>query len=197
MSNANAPDWRQEAALGLPHGSVRALLALTITAGIWIWLLYRPDAAVPTCLRDLMFIIMGYYFAARARAEPAGGPPPLYLPRGSVRTLLVVGFLCIGAVLFRQHHLASAGRPNAAAVTLILVGGFLLGAVASRVSPRKIPRFFEDIRAVASLAAGGLLLLLVFGIVSASRLGIEEFLLRHDVEDILAALVGFYFGSRS
>ena len=73
-------------AFGLPGGSVRALLAMTIFGGIWAWMWLHPDTEIPAYVRDLMFIIMGHYFAARHRAGTEIGPPPLYLPRGSVRT---------------------------------------------------------------------------------------------------------------
>lgn len=197
MNPTTTSDWRKEAALGWPHGSVRALLALIIAAGIWGWLLYRPDVAIPSHLRDLMFIILGHYFAARSRSEPAGGPPPLYLPRGAVRMLLMLGFLCTGVVLFRQARLGSLTAPNSAAVTLVLVAGFMIGVLVNHLPVRRVPRWLEDLRALASLAAGGMLLLLVFGLLAAPRLGIEQFLLDHSVEELLAAVVGFYFGSRS
>src|SRR5882724_10592291 len=80
-------DWRRLHALGLPAGSVRALLAVLIFATTWGLLVLKPTQEVPGYLRDLLFIIMGHYFAARRRSGPAEepGPPPLYLPRGSVR----------------------------------------------------------------------------------------------------------------
>src|SRR5262245_51752111 len=108
-------NYRREAALGLPHGSVRALLALMIAAGIWTWLLLRPETIAPPYLRDLMLIIMGHYFAARARTGPADGPPPLYLPRGSVRVILMLGFVGVGVWLFHEHRLLLSGGPSQAA----------------------------------------------------------------------------------
>lgn len=191
--------WRKDAALGLPHGSVRALLALLITAGIWAWLYKRPDMEVPSYLRDLMFIIMGHYFASRhaPSSNEVGGPPPLWLPAGSVRTILVGGFLFIGAFLFWQHRIITAGHLNNAAVTLILVVGFMLGVFLQKITPKHMPRYVEDTRAIVSLAAGVLLLLMVFGIIAAPNNRLEAILTRIKIEDILAALVGFYFGSRS
>src|SRR4051812_273389 len=94
INDPQAPvDWRRLHALGLPSGSVRALLAVAIFATTWGLLLFRPAQEVPDYLGDLLFIIMGHYFAARNRPardrEP--GPAPLYLPRGSVRLILVLG----------------------------------------------------------------------------------------------------------
>src|SRR6516165_11514170 len=83
-------DWRKVHALGLPSGSIRALLAILVFATVWCSVLMRPTREIPDYLGDLLFIIMGHYFAARRRAaaEPEPGPPPLFLPRGSVRLLL-------------------------------------------------------------------------------------------------------------
>ena len=190
-------DYRREAALGLPHGSVRALLALCISTSIWTWMVLRPEVAVPAYLRDLMFIIMGHYFAARSYAKATGGPPPLYLPRGSVRAILMLGFVAVGGWLYREHRLMSPGGPTQAAFALILVGGFMLGVVVEHLFPRHIPRVIEDARAICSLFAGVGILLLVLAIFFMPHSGIEEFLLQHNIAEVLAGIVGFYFGSRS
>ena len=53
--------------LGLPEGSVRALLALMVFGTIWALLLIHEDKPepVPLYLYYLMFLILGSYFAAR------------------------------------------------------------------------------------------------------------------------------------
>src|SRR5262245_59920448 len=96
-------DWRTVHALGLPSGSIRALLAILIFGTIWAPLLTQPGAEIPAYLRDLLFIIMGHYFAARhlAPEDPEPGPPPLFLPRGSVRFLLIAGSIAVAVILFR------------------------------------------------------------------------------------------------
>src|SRR4051812_49339484 len=89
--------WRRLHARGLPAGSIRALLALAIFATTWGLLVLKPSQEVPVFLRDLLFIIMGHYFAARRRTETAQevGPPPLFLPHGSVRLLLIAGCVAV------------------------------------------------------------------------------------------------------
>ena len=209
------PHWRKLHAFGLPAGSIRALLAVAIFAGIWVWLWWRPDQEVPQYLQNLMFIIMGHYFAARAKASagPEAGPPPLFLPRGSVRLLLVAGFFTVAGLLIYQHRLVvqdpdtAAPRLNHAGVTLILVFGFLLGVVLARVadwfSPddRPPPRILEDVRAAVSLGAAVLMLVLMFNLWSVPETetlsSAQRFFVKYRVEDVLAAVVGFYFGSRS
>ena len=219
------PHWRKVHALGLPGGSVRALLAVAVCGAIWVWLWLRPEREVPRYLQDLMFIIMGHYFAARARsgAGPAGaasaeevGPPPLFLPRGTIRLLLVAGFLAVAGLLVYRHRLwvtdASGRLPrlNPAGVTLLLAIGFLVGVVlgkvrqwwADRRGGKPLPRVVEDVRAVVSLAAAGALLLIVFGLWSPEKgspalVEVKRFFANSHIEEVLAAVVGFYFGSRS
>jgi hypothetical protein len=211
--NSTIPvDWRTVHALGLPSGSIRALLAILVFGTVWALLLVQPGAEVPDYLRDLLFIIMGHYFAARHRTseDPESGPPPLFLPRGSVRFLLVAGSVAVAVLLFRRGQLNSLDH-NPGAVTLLLVGGFLLGVAMNaamswwRSRGHRPPRLVEDVRALLSMAAAGLLIFLVWNrplqLVPPGEIdrlippGIH--LGRFGPEHLLAAVVGFYFGSRS
>jgi hypothetical protein len=205
-------DWRRLHALGLPAGSVRALLALLIFATTWGLLVLKPTQEVPDYIRDLLFIIMGHYFAARRRSGPAEepGPPPLYLPRGSVRLFLVVGSIAVAVLLFRQGRL-TALEQNPGVVTLLLVGGFLLGVTLNSLSTwwrdrgHQTPRILEDLRALISVAAAVILVVLVWNhvLVLFPTDSVDALLTRRarfgrfGPEHILAAVVGFYFGSRS
>jgi hypothetical protein len=205
-------DWRTVHAWGLPAGSIRALLAILVFGTVWVLLLLRPDAEIPDYLGDLLFIIMGHYFAARHRAsgDPEPGPPPLFLPRGSVRFLLVVGSIAVAALLFRRGQLTALDR-NPGVVTLLLVGGFLLGVAMNaamswwRSRGHRTPRLVEDVRALVSVAAAGLLIFLVLNrlmlfvpTTQVDQLIPAEIHLGHlGAEHLLAAIVGFYFGSRS
>jgi hypothetical protein len=202
-------DWRKVNAFGLPAGSVRALLALMIFGAIWAWLLLRADFEVPQYLQNLLFIIMGHYFAARQTAGPQRepGPPPLFLPRGSIRLLLVGGFIVVAVLLFQQDRVWLEGEKiHRGVITLLLVAGFLLGVIVTRVyswwsGERRLARWLEDLRGALSLAAAILLLLLLFELVTLPDVGFLR-----DLKDLgqgegikggLAAVVGFYFGSRS
>ncbi len=205
-------DWRQVHAWGLPAGSVRALLAILVFGAVWTLLLVQPGAAIPDYLRDLLFIIMGHYFAARHRAaaDPEPGPPPLYLPRGSVRFVLIAGSIAVAVTLFRRGQLTALDE-NPGVVTLLLVSGFLLGVAMNAVMAwwrsrgHPTPRLVEDLRALVAVAAAGLLIFLVFSrllqVVPPSevdRLIPAGIHLGHlGPEHLLAAIVGFYFGSRS
>ena len=205
-------DWRRLHALGLPAGSVRALLALLIFGTTWGLLVVRPNQEVPDYIRDLLFIIMGHYFAVRRRSGPAEepGPPPMYLPRGSVRLLLVLGSATVAILLFRSGRLTSLDD-NPGVVTLLLIGGFLAGVALNTLATwwkergHHTPRIVEDLRAMISMVAAAILVILVWNQVVAlfptnsvdALLSSRVHLGRLGVEHVLAAVVGFYFGSRS
>ena len=205
-------DWRRLHALGLPAGSIRALLALLVFGTALGLLALRPAQEVPDYLRDLLFIIMGHYFAIRRRAghEVEPGPSPLYLPGGSVRFLLIAGCVAVGALLYSRGQLTSPGK-HPGVVTLWLVGGFLLGVALNALSgwvlgrDRRAPRIVEDVRALVSVAAALILVLMVWNRLAmvvppeqvAEALSPWFHLGKFRLEHALAAVVGFYFGSRS
>jgi hypothetical protein len=193
-------DWRKIHALGLPEGSVRAALAFGLFGTIWAMIVSRPDQDVPDYLRDLLFIIMGHYFAARKRVaivSPAG-PGALYLPRGTVRILLFAGFVVVGVVLFQQGRFVKP-MANPAVVTLMLVAGFLLGVLAARVGDmwtdrgHHVPRWVEDAKALLAIFAAVGLVLLTWNHLDAAQLHVGSY----GPEHLLGAVIGFYFGSRS
>ena len=178
----------------------------------WGLLIVRPNQEVPDYIRDLLFIIMGHYFAVRRRSGPAEepGPPPLYLPRGSVRLVLVVGSVAVAVLLFRRGQF-TALDDNPGAVTMLLIGGFLAGVALNTLATwwkergHHTPRIVEDLRAIISMAAAAILVILVWNHVVVlfptdsvdALLSPRVHLGRLGVEHVLAAVVGFYFGSRS
>jgi hypothetical protein len=184
-------------------------MALIVFGCLWAYLVLHPDREVPEYLRDLLFIILGHYFAVRSRqsAESAAGPPPLYLPRGTVRVLLAAGFVVTTVLLYRQGRLLAVAQ-NPAVVTLLLALGFILGVIMQQVwarltgGNRPLPRVLEDSRALVSLAATIFLVVLIWDQFAPQPLqwgldqrdlGLGKIRLPH----IAAAIVGFYFGSRS
>ncbi len=204
--------WKKTEPFGLPPGSVRAVLALIVSATIWALLAFRPAVEVPDSLRDLLFIILGHYFASRKRSsgDVASGPPPLWLPKGTIRLLLFAGFGGVAVLLARQGRL-STPSVNPGVVTLMLVAGFFLGVVAARLGEwlkekgHRVPRPIEDLRAFVAVAAAVGLMLLVFNrefgwlIPRHPELfdGSRWTLGRYGPEHLCSAIIGFYFGSRS
>jgi hypothetical protein len=209
-------DWRSMHALGLPAGSVRALLAVLVFATVWGMLLVRPSQEVPDYLRDLMFVIMGHYFATRKQTAAVAvpgeepGPPPLFLPRGSIRLVLAAGSVAVAAVLYQRGVLTRIDR-NPGVTTLLLVGGFLIGVILNaltgwwRARVKRTYRAIEDMQALAAMGAGVVLVALVwnrmFPIVPPDQVDAVfngwGHLGRLGPEHLLAAVIGFYYGSRS
>lgn len=201
-------------ALRLPEGSIRAILALLIVAAICLLMAMRPESRVPDYLGDLMFIILGHYFVARRRTTralaEASGPSPLFLPRGTIRLLIIFGFVAAGAWLYHHQRLTALGQ-NPGVWTLVLAAGFLVGVVIGRIGDwlrdrgRKVPAFIEDTKAILALLAGVLLLLLVWHHITplvsfkteSPLAPMRRMLGANAPERILSAIVGFYFGSRS
>ena len=83
-----------------------------------------------------------------------------------MRFLLIAGSIAVAVLLFRRGQLTSLDQ-NPGVVTLLLVGGFLLGVAMNAVMSwwrnrgHRTPRLVEDVRALLSVAAAGLLIFLV------------------------------------
>jgi len=192
-------DWRKIHALGLPAGSVRALLALGVDGTVSGLIIRDPAKPLPDHLESLLFVVIGHYFAARGQAvtNPDNGPPPLFLPRGSVRLLLIAALVTVGVLVFRQDGIQALRG----LFTLILAFAFLLGLLLARIARwvarrRTSPsRWFADLQAIVGLSAIGALALQVFiGVFPGPEsLGLGNL----GVEQGLAGLIGFYFGARS
>ncbi|MFO0619245.1 MAG: hypothetical protein U0414_42045 [Polyangiaceae bacterium] len=203
---AAAPETKIRHPLRLPRGSVRALLALCV-AGTTYWLVAHPSLlvgdALPPYLVGALPIVLAYYFAQRASgADPASparaGSRPLWLPGGTVRVLLAVGFfVAAGFYLFGVG--VSNVTQSKLAPFLFEVGIFLAGqlsrAVLERLTKGKPPApwrvLFDDVKAlVALLAAAGLVLVHT----------LPETALPESVRGVFAKVfplvISFYFGAR-
>jgi hypothetical protein len=90
------PPQRQP--LGLPRGSVRAVMILMILGTIVTLLAMPPEknVSVPVYLYYLLFLTTGSYFSNRGAApsrKVSREAAPLGLPRGSIRFLIIAAFL--------------------------------------------------------------------------------------------------------
>ena len=202
-------------ALGLPAGSIRALLALSVLGLLWLLALQpmpghgQPlgEVKLPTVFMDLqilMVLILASFFAAhghsiRAHLEQKS---PLGLPRGSIRFLLLTGYLGLAVFLFRTQPKFEYPSSSAVILLLVLISGFFVGHVATGgvriLCGGVLPFWFQDVQAwtalLAMLCMGVLLIIQLFINTSVS---LEQRIDLPFVEAILAALVGFYFGARS
>src|SRR5262245_7370799 len=79
--------------LGLPPGSVRALLSLIICGLFWVLILLPPEKAVPipVFLYFLLSLILVFFVAHGSTIGRASGSlrSPWHLPRGTFRVLIV------------------------------------------------------------------------------------------------------------
>jgi hypothetical protein len=208
-STAAPPQGYQRHALGLPAGSIRALLALGILGLLWLFVFrYDEGHKLPLefiYLQFLMLLILASYFTAHGKTigTHISLQSPLGLPSGVVRLLLMAGYLGLaGYMWYRGTYLFE--EPLTAPpllLIMLLLGTFFLGYVVTRfvnwVSGPTLPYIYQDLQAwvalLAMLIMGGLALLyLVNPTLDPSN---QPTLV--PVEAILAAVVGFYFGARS
>ena len=128
--------------LGLPIGSVRALLTLIVMAVVISRLARGLD--VDVLWIQTLLIALAHYFTSRrfvslppdviARLEQDGVVErelhPLFLPKNSIRTLIVLAFVGLTVYLYREQRLFH----NTQAVSLIgIVFAYLLGSLARTV----------------------------------------------------------------
>jgi hypothetical protein len=192
--------------LGLPAGSVRALLCLIIVSFLVIQT--ARGVRVDVVWSEALMITLAHYFTTRrfvplsrevrAKLEATGDiepdESPLYLPKHSVRILLIGAFVGLGLYLDAHGRLFESQSLS----LLISVGAYLLGITArgflawwARNTGLAAPAWWIDLKAVTTLlivlAAVGLQLGGVKAIhsVDASRL-----------QDFSLGLVLYYFGSR-
>lgn len=197
---------KKRGTLGLPSGSIRALLTL-MTVGFIIVQTARGERVGLLWFESLM-IVLAHYFASRrlvhmsrdlrerltAEGVLEAEPNPLYLPRHSLRLLIVGAFAGLAIYLSRNGRLLD---PVAVPI-FIAVGAYFLGigfhgfmSWWNRGRPGGLEASrFDDIRAIATLAAMALVIVLqLAGWQSSIPYGDK-------LEGLPLALMLFYFGSR-
>jgi hypothetical protein len=196
-------------ALGLPAGSVRALLTLIIVGLVCALMLMSRGTErvipIPAYLFYLLFLALGHYFAARrGEIRPPGESNPLHLPKGCVRLLIVAA---LGATVtykvmtdregleeqFRQSVVAIQYQPM---LPVIVLAGFIVGVVIGAVVGQRRAGWAQDLQAWFSLIAVtmmcvAVLIHLVIDPPLAQRWEMPHW------EGFLTAVVSFYFGERS
>ncbi len=202
-SDPSTPGAANRPPLGLPSGSVRALLTLLVVLVVIVQV-GRGQEVGPLWTETLM-IVLAHYFTSRRfvnlspemlrRLEAEGQleteSNPLHLPRHSIRILLAVAFLGLAVYLYREHRLLDV-QPLS---ILGVVFAYLLGVTArglwtwaSRGRPTAGSRRWEDLKALVVL---GVLLF-----TSLAYLLERPDLVSHHLLNATLGLVLFYFGSR-
>ena len=205
------PAPRRQRVLGLPPGSIRALLTL-MTVGFIVAQTAR-GIHVGLLWFESLVIVLAHYFAHR-RFVPLSPDMlawlkeqnvieddvnPLHLPKHSLRTIIVLSF--VGLAIF----LACKGRllDPVAVPVLVTVGSYFLGIgfgafgtwwsrrrTAKGITSRGRSAWFDNARALITLVA-------VAFTIAVQLLGWQQKIPMGDRLDTLPlALMLFYFGSR-
>lgn len=189
--------------LGLPIGSVRAMLTLFIVVIVTLSVARGRD--LDLIWTETLLIAMAHYFTSRRfvalppevlkRIQNEGvldqEVHPLYLPRHSIRFLILAAFVGLGVYLYREQRLFE----TRALSLLGIVAAYVLGAMVRGISAwfgsrttRRPSSLWGDAKAIIVLLAVALV-------------GIPELLSMPDVlppmaHRIALGLMLFYFGSR-
>jgi hypothetical protein len=189
--------------LGLPVGSVRAMLTLFVVAVVTMSVARGQD--LDLIWTETLLIAMAHYFTSRRfvalppdvmqRIQNEGvleqERHPLFLPRHSIRFLILAAFTGLGVYLYRENRLT---EPRALSL-LGIVAAYVLGAFFRNVSywlrkttGRKASSMWGDLKAIVVLATVGLAGL-------PELFGMPE-VLPGDAHRVALAMMLFYFGSR-
>jgi hypothetical protein len=189
--------------LGLPTGSIRALLTMLILAVVVHQIvLSRPVAVIWT---ETLVIALAYYFSYRrfvslprdviVRLEHEGmlpkEPNPLWLPRHSVRVLIILAIAGLGAYLYREQRLLEPQVITIFGTALCYLLGVFVSSVTSWWNKGRktlATHLWEDLKAVA-------VILLLAGTAGLYFLGDGD-LVPNWLQTTTVGLVLFYFGSR-
>ena len=189
--------------LGLPTGSVRALLTLIVVAVVVTKMVFHH---FPNSIWiETLLIALAHYFTSRRFVslspevmrglEDDGAIDrerhPLYLPKNTIRFAIIAAFVGLGIHLYREGRLLD----EKTIALLSMVFAYLLGAIVGGISNwfsrrRSQPASgtWGDIKALIVLAA--ILLVAVVELLDQGAM------LHPLVERIALGLTLFYFGSR-
>jgi hypothetical protein len=192
--------------LGLPAGSVRALLCLIIVSFLVIQT--ARGVRVDVVWSEALMIALAHYFTTRrfvplshelrskleATGEIEADENPLYLPKHSVRILLIGAFAGLALYLYDHGRLFETQSLS----LLVSVGAYLLGITVrgvlawwARHTGITSPAWWADFKALGTLT-------IVLAAVGLQFLGVHQI---HGwdasrLQDFSLGLVLYYFGSR-
>ena len=189
--------------LGLPTGSIRALLTLVIVAVVVTKITLRRE--LDALWIESLLIAMAHYFTSRRfvslppdvlqKLEQEGviekERQPLYLPKNSIRSLIVGAFVGLGIYLFREQRLYE----TQALALLSMIFAYLFGGIVRGLShwwyrgrSKRASGTWSDLKALivvgSLLALGGL------------ELFFPDMRLPIYVDHAVLGMTLFYFGSR-
>jgi len=190
--------------LCLPKGSVRALIAILLSATCWI-LVFKGEK-VPNCLFSLLVAVISYYFAFRGGASlsdfssrsrkkkdefedvtSSGKPKPLYLPSGFIRYFLIMGFVICAAIGRKKGFFYDYAFREFFIIFIGLVAGYFFAKLANTF--RREPSIYNGITHIKGMLV----------VVAAFMIAVV-ILTGRDLQSLLTVctcFVTFYFGSKS
>lgn len=177
--------------LGLPAGSIRALVMFALVFCFWALLLGGRE--LPEYLLALILTIMGSYFASRRQSDGhiyrqgAAGGGPLYLPRGTVRWLMIASF-AVGAVYVHSRGVWLPRYLEFFAILLGLLGGYIFARASLHLRSRLFHATLEHGKGLLVLAAAAGVTYLVANRAETSSPTLMM---------VMSTAMSFYFGSRS
>jgi hypothetical protein len=205
-------------ALGLPAGSVRAILALAVLGLLWAVALTHPhgetvseaDKHLPTiliALQILMVLILVHFFTAHGHTigRNVSTASPLGLPGGSIRFILAIGYIGLSVLLLyngADFDLPEKGALWSLLLELVVVlvsyfAGMLLSGFVRMVWGEPPPAPYQDMEAwVAILALLGLGIVVLIQLINRN-VAPENKISLDVAEAVLSGLIGLYFGARS
>ena len=204
---STVPGFPPRHPLGLPPGSVRAVLAIMIAGLFWLVLVLAETnqaIEVPLFLYFLTGMVLLFF---GSHGHTIGGHlsagSPLHLPSGTIRFLLLAATIGVFGWMYykdptRIHEIVTP-KPDQLLqwpqLLMTTVGGFGLGFLAGR-GPWRRRNSFQDLLAWVSLMAMLGLVVETVWIVFINPSLVEGMTL-HTWEAALTAIVSFYFGARS
>jgi hypothetical protein len=210
-----APATPKRYPLGLPPGSVRAILALGTQALLWAMTVFEVrkggDVVMPLLFVYLLFLmlfVLAHYFGSHGKSigRHLDSGSALGLPAGTVRLVLIAS--AIGLAVYLYLHPPKGIMPTApdtpkqiAFMLTVLLGAYVVGGVLSGAARAlgggETPYWFQDIHAWFALLALVVLTILMLLYFNNAHVATENQVPLDHVEAVLTGLVGLYFGSRA
>jgi hypothetical protein len=189
--------------LGLPAGSIRAILSLGIAGAFWLYLTLPQADHVPLYLHFLSFSLL-LFFASHGRTIGTHDQrSPWLLPRGTFRLLIIAGTIAmlVWQYLHDPQEMVKRLKPREAELDswsylfAAMIGGFFLGWALLHGPWSKLGTF-QDL--MAWLAIIALLMLLGEALWKIFIDPKAQLMADRPIwETSLVAVISAYYGSRS
>lgn len=188
--------------LGMPVGSVRALLTLFVVAVVVVNVARGQHLEV--LWTETLLIAMAHYFTARrfvalspdvlSRLQLEGviekESNPLWLPRHSIRIIILGAFGWLGYLIYKQNRLSDTEAVSMLGIVAAYVAGSFVRSVTGWISSktnRRPSSAWGDFKAIVVLVA-------VISVGIFELAGVE--ILPQYAHRIALCMMLFYFGSR-